>query len=162
MWQEKGFVEDNADLVSSITDLENIIEEVPARFRKLSDEHILRRPAPGKWSKKEILGHLVDSALNNLKRFTEIPFLPQPYIVQSYNQVELVKANHYQEIPLDQLINVWQALNRQIVFVVKNIPAEKLVYPVNPQYDNNEMKTLEWIIMDYVAHLHHHLRQIFA
>lgn len=161
MWQENGFVENNTDLESSMKDLGKLIDEVPIRFRKFSEEEMLGRPKADKWSKKEILGHLIDSALNNLKRFTEIQFLPQPYIVQSYNQVELVKANHYQEISLEQLISIWQALNRQIIFVVENIQQEKLSFPVNPQYDNNEMKSLEWIIIDYVAHMHHHLRQIF-
>jgi hypothetical protein len=121
----------------------------------------LNRPAPGKWSRQEILGHLIDSAINNLKRFTEIQFLPQPYTVQSYQQEQLVFVNNYQRLPLEHLLNLWQALNRQILYVAQQIPQERLLFPVNPQYDNNEMKNLEWIITDYVAHMEHHFRQIW-
>ena len=54
------------------------------------------RRSPEKWSKKEILGHLIDSGINNLQRFTEIQFEERPYILRTYNQDELVKANSYQ------------------------------------------------------------------
>ena len=121
----------------------------------------MTKPAPGKWSKQEILGHLIDSAINNLKRFTEIQFLPQPYKVVSYDQVNLVIVSDYQNLPIDHLLGLWQALNRHIVFVVEKIPPEKLKYPVNPQYESREMKTLGWVICDYVAHMEHHFRQIF-
>ena len=109
---------------------------------------------------QEILGHLIDSAVNNLKRFTEIQFLSQPYTVISYRQNELVIVNDYQKLPLQHLLDLWQSLNRQIVFVVNATPADKLNYPVDPQYENKEMKTLGWIICDYVAHMEHHFRQI--
>ena len=104
---------------------------------------------------------MVDSALNNLKRFTEIQFLPQPYIVNAYNQNELVDVNNYQNMPLDHLLDLWQALNRQIIFVVNGIPFKKLNYAVDPQYEKHELKTLGWIIGDYVAHIEHHFKQIF-
>ena len=58
-------------------------------------EELAQRPAPSKWSKKEILGHLVDSGVNNLQRFTEIQFHPKPYVLRNYNQDELVKINDY-------------------------------------------------------------------
>ena len=73
----------------------------------------------------------------------------------------MVIINDYQNLPLDHLVDLWQALNRQIVFVVKNIPAEKLNYPVDPQYEIKEIKNLAWISCDYVAHMEHHFRQVF-
>jgi len=76
-------------------------------------------------------------------------------------QNELVIVNDYQKLPLQHLLDLWQALNRQIVFVVKAIPVDKLDYPVDPQYESKEMKTLGWIICDYVAHMEHHFTQIF-
>ena len=107
-----------------------------------------------------MLGHLIDSALNNLRRFTEIQFSPAPYIIVSYNQNELVRVNHYQDLPLDHLLELWESLNQQILYVVKQIPAAKLETPVNPQYDNDEMKSLNWVVCDYVAHMEHHLKQL--
>lgn len=51
------------------SDLEKIIEETSARLSSMDKTSLDHKPSPGKWSKKEILGHLVDSAGNNLHRF---------------------------------------------------------------------------------------------
>ena len=158
---QKGYGQDSINTSAAMMQLEKHIESFPVKLKQLSSTDLLNKPAPGKWSKKEILGHLIDSALNNLKRFTEIQFLSQPYKVISYDQVNLVIANDYQNLQLDQLLELWQALNRQIVSVVNKIPVEKLDNPVDPQYETKELKTLAWIICDYVAHMEHHFRQIF-
>jgi hypothetical protein len=159
-WKIGGFHKGQTDVGSAVKRLETYIVELPAFYKMLSEEHLTLKADSEKWSKKEVLGHLIDSALNNLKRFTEIQFLPPPYIISAYNQDELVKINHYQELPLDHLVELWESLNQQIVYVVKHIPDNKLESPVNPKYDNNEMKTLHWVICDYVAHLEHHLKYL--
>jgi len=155
------YLKDKIDTSTAMKQLETYIESFPIKLKQFSSEELLKRSAPGKWSTQEILGHLIDSAVNNLKRFTEIQFLSQPYTVISYMQNELVIVNDYQNLPLLHLLDLWQVLNRQIVLVVRNIPIEKLDYPVDPQYESREMKTLSWIICDYVAHMEHHFRQIF-
>jgi len=159
-WEKAGFFNEKVNIELALIHLDNHIEGIAAIFQDYSTEELLDKPAPGKWSKLEILGHLVDSAINNLKRFTEIQFLPQPYKVISYRQDELVAINHYQDVPLTHLLDLWKALNQQISYVVQSIPPEKFDYPVDPQYENGEMKSLGWIICDYVAHLEHHLRQV--
>lgn len=161
MWEKNGFLQNKVDTTAAMHQLEEFIESFPGKIKQFSSEELLHKPAPDKWSRQEILGHLIDSAINNLKRFTEIQFLPHPYSVVAYRQNELVIINDYQNLPLDHLLDLWQALNRQIVFVVKNIAAEKLNYSVDPQYEIKEIKTLSWIICDYVAHMAHHFRQIF-
>ena len=158
---QKGYGRESTDVGAAMQQLEIHIETFPRKLKQLASEDLLKRPAPGKWSKQEILGHLIDSSINNLKRFTEIQFLRQPYTVVSYRQNELVVINDYQNLSLDHLMDLWRALNRQIVFVVKTIPAEKLNYAVDPQYESREIKTLGWIICDYVAHMEHHFNQIF-
>lgn len=135
------------------------IDNVPVKFMRLPEATRLRKPAPDKWSPQEIIGHLIDSAINNLKRFTEAQFLPQPYTVINYQQNNLVDVNHYQQLPAEHLLHLWQSLNRQIVYVANNIPDEKLRYTVIISW--GDPQTLEWLIGDYVDHLEHHLRQIF-
>lgn len=161
MWQQSGFINKDIDIKKAMEQLSRYIVNIPGQYKKLRAEELVFKPAPGKWSKQEILGHLIDSAMNNLKRFAEIQFLPQPYQVISYLQNECVIVNNYQHLPLAHLLQLWQSLNQQIIYVVQNIPPEKLDYNVNPKYDNNEIKSLGWIIADYVAHLEHHATQVF-
>lgn len=136
------------------------ISELPERFNNFSEGQRLHRPAPGKWSKLEIVGHLIDSAINNLKRFTEIQFLPQPYAVIRYQQDNVVIVNHYQQLPHTHLLDLWRHLNTQIFYVITHVPSEKLSYVVITP--NGDEKNLEWLITDYVDHMEHHMRQIFG
>jgi hypothetical protein len=159
MWQDKGFLQEGeTDVADAMKQLTVLITQVPAKYESLSADELLQPPAPGKWSRQQVLGHLIDSAINNLKRFTDSQLLDQPYIIISYKQDGLMEVNNYQGLPLQHLLTLWQALNQQIIFVVKNIPAPKLAYQVEPQYEQTGTQTLEWLICDYVAHMKHHLR----
>jgi uncharacterized damage-inducible protein DinB len=159
MWQDKGFLQDDIpDTNVAMNKLAELINFVKERYEQLSPEELLQPPAPGKWSRQQVLGHLIDSAINNLKRFTEAQFKDQPYEIIGYSQDELVATNNYQQLPIQHLLGLWQSLNRQIIYVIQNIPAEKLAYKVNPQYNQTGTQTLEWLICDYVAHMQHHLR----
>ncbi len=162
MWQNNGFIAGGRTDVSAAMDqLELLIDYVRKQLESLGTEEVLRQPAPGKWSRQQVLGHLVDSAVNNLKRFTDVQFSVQPYKVISYKQDELVAVNNYQELPLTHLLDLWQSLNRQIIFVVKNIPADKLLYTVHPPYDEEPgSQTLAWLVCDYVVHMQHHIGQM--
>ena len=146
------------NLQTAILLLEKHIQEVPEHFKQFSSDVLLQKPAPGKWSKQEILGHLIDSAINNLKRFTDTQYFPQPYTVIRYNQDELVVINRYQQLPLEHLLQLWSTLNKQIVNIISTIPADKLPYTVI--IPSGDSKTLEWLAIDYVEHMEHHLKQI--
>ncbi|WP_051315274.1 DinB family protein [Algoriphagus terrigena] len=128
-------------------------------FHQTGEESLCRKPAPEKWSKKEILGHLIDSAINNLQRFTEIQFAPKPYQIQSYRQVELVKANNYQSASARDLTILWQAVNRRIQQVILMQTELTLAFPII--LGNGDSADLAFLIRDYVDHLDHHLLQIF-
>lgn len=134
-------------LVSTI----NTLEKVP-------EEELLFKPSQDKWSKKEILGHLIDSAINNLQRFTEATFEDKPYKIRNYKQDDLVRANDYQKAALPDLVMLWFFLNNRIISLIRNQSDLTLQYQVI--LNDNEIKTLAWLIEDYVTHLEHHLNQI--
>jgi len=144
--------------------MENIIDplnlwlnKLPVEFRLMSESEISRRLAPQKWSKKEVLGHLCDSAINNLERFIKIQYEDQPFVLTPYHQVEWVKIQRYQELPIDEILNLWVSLNKKIVNVIKNIPNEKLALQCD--IGSNELKSLQWLIQDYLEHMEHHIKK---
>lgn len=134
------------------------LDALPERFLLFSEDELTERK-PGKWSRKEVLGHLINSGLNNLKRFTDAQFLESPFVVQRYNQNQSVAFNRYQELPIDHLIRFWQSLNQQILYVTEEIPLAVLQKPVLPP-DMPETVPLSWLIIDYVAHMSHHFKQL--
>lgn len=148
------------DTLSSALDrLRAYIYEVPDQLSALSESELTQH-APGKWSRKEILGHLIDSAINNLKRFTDAQFADGAYCIQPYNQNKLVVVNQYQQLPVTHLLTLWVSLNTQILYIVGAIPSDTLTNPV--QINSNTVnKSLAWLIEDYILHLEHHLKTLF-
>mgnify|MGYP002396050287 CR=1 FL=1 len=123
-----------------------------------SKEEMEKKPDRDKWSKKEIIGHLIDSAINNLQRFTEIQFKEKPYKIKAYDQDQLVKANHYQNADIKELSELWLVLNKQIIFLMKNQSEETLNFTI--ENSNGTTADLRFLMNDYVDHLEHHLNQI--
>ena len=157
-----GYNTTGFNVTEAISRLESHLKEFPPRLQQLGASQLLDRPSPDKWSKKEILGHLVDSAINNLKRFTDIQVGVRPYQLVSYKQQELVAINNYQELPPEHILTLWHSLNRQIVYVVENTSSANLSLELELPNEAREIKTLQWLIGDYVAHMEHHFRQIFG
>jgi hypothetical protein len=143
-----------------ITRLQQLVARVPEELAQFSPEEMTHRPAPGKWSKREILGHLCDSALHNWQRFTAAQRLSEPLTIIPYHQADLVRLNGYQNLPTGQITSLWASLNTQIVAVLKNLPKEKLPHPV--VLPDGSPATLQFLIEDYLVHLEHHLGQIFT
>jgi hypothetical protein len=156
MSRENDFTGDASNAKAAMEELTTLTETVKIKFEAFTNDELLLPPAPGKWSRKQVLGHLIDSAVNNLKRFTDAQLFDQPYIVIGYRQDGLMEVNDYQHLPLTHIIELWQALNRQIVFVVGRMPADKLAYRVEAAGSH----TLAWLVGDYVVHMKHHLAGI--
>jgi hypothetical protein len=138
--------------------LKNSIDEELQRFQTISEEEWNYKATPEKWSKKEIIGHLCDSAFTNIRRFVVTQYKENENIV--YDQNAWVKAQNYQNVPVSELINLWKALNYQIVYIVENIPDEALQRTCDTTKTELQRFTLEFIIKDYVDHLQHHLKAI--
>ena len=139
----------------TIEHLEKIIHIYLRRLEAVPDDAFEWKPRPEKWSKKEILGHLVDSAQNNIRRFIVAQYEDTPNIF--YEQDEWVKRTGYQQYPITELIGIWSLLNRHLVIVLKQMDpgaaGRMCVMRDTPQ-------TLEWVAADYCNHLLHHLHQI--
>jgi len=144
-----------------------IITIAKAQLTEIDEATFEKKPA-NKWSKKEIIGHLIDSGFNNYSRFIKSTE-QEKLIYAGYKQTELVIKNQYQNRKADEIINTWFALNQHTSFLIENISNEILKRKTIPSYiSESDIKllleegkdTLSYLIWDYIEHLEHHLSQI--
>ena len=140
---------------NNIDRLSTIIEQQSILLSNASEEDYALKPAPNKWSRKETLGHLIDSAQNNIQRFIRGQYEKDSSII--YNQDRWVELNRYQDATLAELVNLWKLLNERIIHIIDAISEGDLK---NTSLIKGERFTLEWLIEDYIRHLEHHLNQI--
>ena len=141
---------------SVANDLQSALE-VADRLRQIDETTASLRPSPGKWSKKEILGHLIDSAANNHQRFVRLQ-LSGRIDLPGYDGDEWVRVQRYQDRPWGEIIDLCQMYNTQLAAVIRHVDS-KALRSVWHTPDGNDLD-LEFIIRDYVVHLRHHLDQI--
>src|SRR5215211_1577678 len=91
--------------MNAANELSAIFEEYIPALNQLQEPEASEKPSPSKWSKKECIGHLIDSAHNNIRRFIVAQYEDNPVI--NYRQDDWVRINHYQEQPLINLIRLW-------------------------------------------------------
>lgn len=144
---------------SAATDLGRTVAQAKTMLLKLNNADTSLRPAPGKWAKKEILGHLMDSAGNNLQRFVRAT-LQGSLVFPGYDQERLVDLQQFHEMDWSFLVDLWAAYNRYIAHVLTCLPEEAAGNSCT--IGDDEPATLGWIAVDYVAHLKHHLNQILG
>jgi hypothetical protein len=153
-----------------LDEFQKIIFAAEQKLLTRSEDQSKTPRAPGTWSPKQIIGHLIDSASNNHQRFIRAQF-KDDLIFDGYNQDDWVRVQHYQSEDWTLLIALWKSFNLHILHAVEQIPdavlkeervnhnlGERAFKPV----PHDQPATLEYFIIDYFDHMKHHLRQIFA
>ena len=145
-----------AAMTATTRHLEKIVRNYSGRLEAIPEEVLIVRPGPGKWSKKEIIGHLVDSAQNNIRRFIVAQYEEVPTIV--YQQDQWVTLSGYQDYPAADLISLWKLLNLHIVSVLRQVSPDAASRKCDTK--GAQIHTIEWLAADYCNHLLHHLHQV--
>jgi hypothetical protein len=148
--------------------LTSIVADAAARMLAISDADAGQPVAAGKWSRKEIVGHLVDSAVNNQGRFVRAQ-LKDDLVFDGYDQEAWVRVQGYGERPWLELVSLWRAYNQQLAATVRATTASELDRPrARHNLDTIGFRplpagtspTLGFLMRDYVAHLEHHVQQV--
>lgn len=127
---------------------------------KISAENAAVQSEVGKWSPKQVLGHLIDSAANNHQRFVRAQqgvVNMEPY---QYAQNAWVDIQQYQDLEWERVVNLWYHYNLHLCGVIAGISEEKeglVLY-----FGDSDQRTLRFVAEDYVAHLEHHLRSVLG
>src|SRR6056300_648446 len=132
----------------TVSRLNQLVTTCETYLKAANRQQLAAKPKPTQWSKKEILGHLIDSARYNLRRFTEIHIKKKPYQVVDYEQDELVAVNDYQSADPKDLTQLWVQLNKQIIHVIKQQTETKL--QLEAKLPNQEVTSLLFLINDYL------------
>jgi len=140
-------------------ELSRIVEEFTVKISAISDAEFSSKPKPEKWSKKEILGHLVDSAHNNLRRFICGQYESTPPHI-AYDQNFWVDVNGYKDVAKEDVLQLWRLMNEHICRVLNTMPPEKYMNECDMSNFSVQLRSLKWLAEDYVVHLKHHLNQI--
>jgi hypothetical protein len=155
---------------SYVLELREVVEASTPRLLAFDEDRSSRRPAPAKWSPREVIGHLIDSASNNHQRFVRAQF-QDDLVFPGYDQDAWVAAQNYQTAPWRDLVALWRHFNLQLARVMEAIPEpirtrqrarhnlHQLAWKTVPE---GVPTTLDYFMEDYVGHLKHHLRQILG
>ena len=150
-----------------LAEFRRTIDRAAERLGSLGDSEAGLPTAPGKWSRKEIVGHLIDSAANNHSRFVRAQ-LQEDLVFPGYDQDAWVRVQRYRDRSWSDLVALWRAYNRHIACLMESAdPAEVARARKSHNLDELAWKaveraepaTLDYFMRDYVAHLEHHLRQ---
>jgi hypothetical protein len=148
--------------------LNEIVESGYARLSTLPEQEAATASAPGNWSPKQIIGHLIDSACNNHSRFVRAQFSDELHF-PGYQQEEWVVVQRYDVAPWVELLSLWRSYNRHIAWIV-GMMREAELRKARPR-DTLDPKswsavlahdpiTLEHFVIDYIQHIENHLVQI--
>jgi len=133
---------------------EVLINTFPAELSAINTITFNEKSVPEKWSKKEILGHLIDSAMTNYLRFIRAQSEENPQIF--YAQDDFCESANYQQSETKQLTDLWLSLNKQLLFLFRTLITRGLT-----MRKCNDL-TLAFLMADYVTHLNHHRHRILA
>jgi len=151
-----------------VLELRNAIKKATPLLRDIGDEASRTPPQPGKWSPREVIGHLIDSASNNHQRFVRALF-QDDLVFPGYDQDAWVAAQAYRDAPWNELIELCVLFNSQIARVMDATPEDQrrrervrhnldlIAWKTIPR---GEATTLDYFMADYVGHFKHHLRQV--
>lgn len=155
---------------SYVDELREAVDSATPLLLALSDEESARPLAHGKWSPREIVGHLIDSASNNHQRFVRAQF-QDDLVFPGYAQEDWVRVQSYSTAPWRELVTLWQSYNLQLARVMSAVP-EELRLKERRTHNLHQIgwqtvpvdkpATLDYLMSDYVGHLKNHLRQILG
>ncbi len=140
--------------MSAADRLAGLLESVPARLSAIADDEAAQPLAPGRWSRKQVLGHLIDSAGNNHQRIVRAQISPA-LDFPNYQQDAWVSVQAYASESWSDLVALWLQFNRHLLHIVRAVPEQDLSRPC--AIGGKPAMPLSEVIDGYVDHLEHHL-----
>jgi hypothetical protein len=136
-----------------------LISDAVPKMLAMSEAQAAEKPLAEKWSIKEILGHLIDSASNNHQRFVRMQLQPDIGAF-SYQQVHWNATQKYQREHWVDLVNFWRYYNTHLAHIIEHVDPAALSHTCDIGYPHPA--DLRFVMEDYVRHVRHHVEQILS
>src|SRR5262249_23623377 len=136
--------------------LQVLVDYLPARLAEYSDSAAAEK-RPEAWSKKQELGHLIDSAANNHQRIVRAQ-MESPLALPGYDGDQWVDLHGYYQRDWIDLIHLGRGLTSQLLSAARWVPDNAWAHILT--VGDSEPMTLGFVTMDYVRHMSDHLRYI--
>jgi hypothetical protein len=133
------------------------LKRAHAKLMAISEELAGHRYGDGAWTRKQLLGHLIDSATNNRYQIVKT-LVDGSYTGPSYDQESWVRVHDYAALGWNELVELWWAQNRLLAQVVGGIAEDQWGWKC--AVGSSEDGTLRDRVDDYRGHLAHHLGQM--
>jgi DinB family protein len=147
----------------------NNILKIESELSVLNNNLTHKKPAPNKWAANEILGHLIDSAINNHRRFVLMQ-IQDNLIFDGYNHNKWVELQNYIKRDWQDILDTWVTLNINLIESLEEIKPESWA----KEFTNHSLHLIAWqplpqsqpatmayLVKDYFGHINHHLKQIY-
>ena len=148
-----------SEMLKIAGDLRNAVDAAHAKFARYSPKQWLETRKDDAWARIEILGHLIDSVVNNHQRIVRAlaeGSLEWP----NYAQEEHVRVQCFRDEDPAVVVNAWRALNGHLAHIIAHVPDASEANPIS--IGGKPAMTLAALARDYVRHLEHHVQQILA
>ena len=134
------------------------IDEGLKLFAGADERRTTVRSTPDAWCAREVIGHLIDSACNNHRRFVLAQSGDLAHF-DGYDQDAWIARQRYHAVPWRDLVALWTAYNRHLAHVIAITPPAVLACTATSP-DGMAPISLGFVMEDYVTHLRHHLGQL--
>jgi hypothetical protein len=137
-------------------DLRGRLARAERQFSAVTPEAASQPIAPDKWSTQQTVGHLIDSVNNNLQRLVRMQLTPA-LSFPGYQQDDWLRLQRYDLLPWHEVLTLWLALNRHFAHTIEH--ADPATFTHTWFFEGQHL-TLGFVLVDYLGHLDHHLRQL--
>ncbi len=154
-------MENKTDWNRLAVELREMVDEASEWLGNLTEDVVSKRPGAGQWSAKEILGHLMDSAVNNHQRFVRLQITDDlQFPDYSQDNDRWVAIQGYNRTDWKALIRLWRHINLHLARIIAAVDERSIdnAWQVN----RKTRYTLGELMIDYPVHMKGHLKQIEA
>ncbi|MDQ6676085.1 MAG: DinB family protein [Acidobacteriota bacterium] len=139
------------------TMLAQIVADEYRSLMLVSESDAAEKRPTGGWTRKQELGHLIDSAANNHNRIVRAA-LDGEYSGPGYEQDRWVDLHGYAGLPWLRIVNFWRDYNLLLADVIERVSIEALVSAC--MISGAPPVTLGYLIEDYIVHMRHHVDHV--